>query len=52
MEKEGVIQTKNLPLFCLANNNAFKQDKHTVITMSNLSYYFIIKLLERVYSYD
>ena len=29
----GGRQTKNLPLFCLANHYAFK---HTVITMSNL----------------
>ena len=33
MGEEGVRQTKNLPLFCLANQNAFK---HTVITVSNL----------------
>ena len=33
MGEEGARQTKNLPLFCLANYNAFK---HTVITISNL----------------
>ena len=31
--EEGLRQTKNVPLFCLANHYAFK---HTVITMSNL----------------
>ena len=47
MGEEGVRQTKKLPFFCLANHNVFKR---TVITMSNLSYYLIIKLLKRVYS--